>query len=871
MTTILIKKKDTAGAPAPGDLTNAAGGTEIAVNTATKRIYTKDSGGTVVELGTNSTSSTIDQLTVTTSATLSYGTANQVQYLNASKILTGSANLTFNGTTLTANTIGAYTLSGTIAGGGNQINNVIIGTSTPLAGAFTTLSATGVATFSAGTVSLPAITTTGDTNTGIYFPASDTIAFTEGGAEAMRIDSSGNLIVGGNTNAGNARLLSENTSGNQFGLRYSGIATWYNSIDSSGNYIWNKDGTEYLRISSTGLVGIGTSSPNNILTVQGDASTSVAFADNGVGQLIIRGNTDTTKRLALGIDTTNNIGVIQAQKYGTAYYNLTLNPSGGDVGIGTASPAAKLQVNAATDTIKTYGSSYNQQIYDAVTAAFSQAVWQVNAVSYALVGAGGGNMLLNTAGNSTANIIFSTGSGTTERMRIDSNGRLGVGITSPQSLIQVTGSNTYAGAGILLGSAGVASGYLWTTDNLYIKPNTTAGTTSGILSIVNFSDVSKFTFDTSTGYAGIGTSSPAYSLDVFGAAGNSVVASFRSGEVTAAQRAGAGFQTIGNATATSRAARMWLDADGGDFGGSDYFYINKGGNSGIVQLIQQSNAAMTFETNGVEKMRIDAAGLVGIGTSAPYTRLHVLGTIKTAPTNQSGVVAFGGTTDATTQLGIFRGAANSTSDGNFLNIAGYEGLTFSVSAANIGSQTERMRIDNNGNLLVNTTSTGAYFDGKITAYSPDTYAPYCGKQGQSAAAVNVAWNAGTTGDNVFEYFLTETSPTIRGSITYNRAGGLVAYNVTSDYRAKEIKGAITNSGEIIDSVPVYMGKMKDATQERPMFIAHETPSYAHTGEKDAVDKDGKPVYQQMDASSLIPVMWAEIQSLRQRIATLENK
>jgi hypothetical protein len=51
-----------------------------------------------------------------------------------------------------------------------------------------------------------------------------------------------------------------------------------------------------------------------------------------------------------------------------------------------------------------------------------------------------------------------------------------------------------------------------------------------------------------------------------------------------------------------------------------------------------------------------------------------------------------------------------------------------------------------------------------------------------------------------------------------------------------------------------------------MFIAHEVPAYAHTGEKDAVDADGKPVYQQMDASALIPVMWAEIQDLRKRLA-----
>jgi len=54
----------------------------------------------------------------------------------------------------------------------------------------------GIASFAAGSAAAPTITATGDTNTGIFFPAADTIAFAEGGVEAMRIDSSGNVGIG---------------------------------------------------------------------------------------------------------------------------------------------------------------------------------------------------------------------------------------------------------------------------------------------------------------------------------------------------------------------------------------------------------------------------------------------------------------------------------------------------------------------------------------------------------------------------------------------------------------------------------------------------------------------------------------------------
>ena len=70
-----------------------------------------------------------------------------------------------------------------------------------------------------------------------------------------------------------------------------------------------------------------------------------------------------------------------------------------------------------------------------------------------------------------------------------------------------------------------------------------------------------------------------------------------------------------------------------------------------------------------------------------------------------------------------------------------------------------------------------------------------------------------------------------------------------------------------------MGKINGATIERPMLIAHEAQEFAPysvTGEKDAVDEKGNPVFQQMDHQSYVPLILAELQSLRARVKELEK-
>jgi hypothetical protein len=347
-----------------------------------------------------------------------------------------------------------------------------------------------VATFAAGSAAAPSITTTGDTNTGIFFPAADTIAFTEGGTESMRVDSSGRLLVGqtGALNNGTIDVLgtgrqaivarvTDNVNSLFQGFNSSAVATF--QVDGSGNGYF------------AGNLGIGTSSPAVKLQVK---SSAEAFRIEGTtargsGNIFASFHDPSGRKGYWGYGASDD-NLYIANEMNAAMLFLTNSverarfDSSGRFGIGT-------DANALTNVLTLYRTGSTQS---AMAAGNSNT------------GLNGTLFGVDTAGNGIINqtqalaTIFSTSG--TERMRLDSSGNLGIGTSSPSGRLDVVG-----------GLLGVGNGTIKTV--ISYATEGIVGTTSNhaLLLYANNAERARIT---SGGNFGIGTTAPVNKLSVIG-------------------------------------------------------------------------------------------------------------------------------------------------------------------------------------------------------------------------------------------------------------------------------------------------------------------------------------------------------------------
>ena len=515
-----------------------------------------------------------------------------------------------------------------------------------------------------GTAPIPGISFVGDTNTGIYAPSADTIGFSISGSERVRIDSSGN-------------------------------------------------------------VGIGTSSPTQKLDIVG----SYAAAGDSSGILKIRGGaTGADTQLNFGVSADNGYGWIQATDVGlTNNINIILNPLGGNVGIGTTNPTARLHVSGST------GGVFEVDTVGGTTAFYVSASGNV--------GIGTPNPLgrlhiTASATNGESLVYLSKGSGSITQYYINAVNQLGqlnyrvssdINGHAQQTLYfagtahvyhdsywsSYINNANYTQGGLGIGTSSVIHGY-----GLAIARPATSGS-------LYVSGSSVFTGSVSIrDNVGIGTTSTSDKLSVV------------SGSTRIASAALAGILYLGN-----DGNNIYLERDNsydlslvqnGDSNsalylasaGSVYVNIDSNNNDTDKAFIVQNNALKA----GTELFRVQENGNVGIGTTVPTAFVDIqganvlsfggsntgsLGTIFLAGTDEynSGTAGAGiyfrgkfnsaGTTRTT--FGAISGIKENNTDGDFSGALTF----FARSGSNTGIIHERMRIGSSGNVGIGTTNPTA--------------------------------------------------------------------------------------------------------------------------------------------------------------------
>ena len=283
----------------------------------------------------------------------------------------------------------------------------------------------------------------------------------------------------------------------------------------------------------------------------------------------------------------------------------------------------------------------------------------------------------------------------TERLRIDSSGRVGVGTSAPVGRLTVVGSAGSGEDGIQIASGSTTAG---SKASLFFNPTTTPSVATGsaikserlspdgsdlqfyTVSALGNTPVRAMTIDKSQ-QVGIGTTSPTAKVDIEGSSSAEIALHINntSGPTSILTSTGGSYSFAGVGANTS-----WLLTSGDTLAIGPY----------------TANGITKFVTNSAERMRIDSSGRVGIGTPSPSNLLHL---------NASGDTAIRFDRGGTKQLNIGTDSGQSF-------IASFESKPLAFATSTSSAYAERMRIDSSGRLLVGTsTARTDYFNNTLTA------------------------------------------------------------------------------------------------------------------------------------------------------------